>query len=196
MRHGWIYLYEEPPAEKRCEEFLDHFGSRGISLAEPESGRVIRLSDEGKQVLSSREDILNHCKTDDDVFFNVYFGPSDNIFCAFHKINAGLLRESFNLDGKTESQSISIITILASLFATHAENGLALAFIADRYAELHRDFHWDDFVLGATTPPEWPLCMGFLKSFARLTDVPSSYHRVDKGNFVMFDAGGTDMTFS
>jgi len=192
MRHGWIYSYESPPAEERCEELLDYFATRGISLAEPESGRVIRLSGLGEQISSSKEDILSHCKTDQDLSFNVYLGPSDNIFCAFHKINADLVRESYSLDGKTEQQSIFVIKILADLFAIRAKNRLAIAFVADKYAELHPNFHWDDFILGATTPHEWPIAMAFSKSFKRLSNVPSGYQARDSGTHILFTSDTVD----
>ena len=155
MRHGWAYIYESPPASSRFDELVDHLTLDGITLADPGTGRVIRVSLVGDQIVSSREEIRAECVATQTVNFNFYLAASDNVFCSLNKIQPEVLRESFALDGKTEEQSLRVTQDLIQLFSRRAAKGSAFGFVADRYAELHQHFHWDDFFVGKEcTPPE------------------------------------------
>lgn len=181
MRHGWVYIYESPPASTRCEELLDRLARQGISLADPGTGQVVRLSAIGEQISSSRQDILRESANSAKVSFNLYLAPSDNLYCSIEKLSNELCREGYSLDGKTELQSSSVIESLLHLFAMRAEDATAFALVADRYAELHRDFHWDDFVIGsAAAPPEWPIVLAFSRSFEKIGAVPRQTYSVEE----------------
>ena len=117
-----------PPAPIRFEELVDQLRHNGISLADPGTGRVIRLSTTGEQILSSREDIIGELANATEVSFNLYFAPSDNVFCSIRKLNDETLREGYSLDGKTEEESQHIIENLTRLFCKRAENGAAFGF--------------------------------------------------------------------
>jgi hypothetical protein len=188
MRHGWVYIYESPPASKRFEELVDHFALHGISLTEPDSGRVLRVSPVGEQISSSRQDILDECAKSNKVNFNLYLGASDNLFCAIEKLNEQVVHEAYSLDGKTEEQSARVINGLTDLFRKRAENGIAFGLVADQYAELHRDFHWDDFFVGDTdAPPEWPMLLGFSKDFGKVNKLPNDmYTRETADKYILF----------
>ncbi len=192
MRRGWVYLYESPPAPIRFEELVDQLRHNGISLADPGTGRVIRLSTTGEQILSSREDIIGELANATEVSFNLYFAPSDNVFCSIRKLNDETLREGYSLDGKTEEESQHIIENLTRLFCKRAENGAAFGFVVDKYAELHREFHWDDFFLWDTnSPPEWPMLIGCSVAFHKLSNIPAQlYIRETVGNCILFRGTG------
>ena len=82
------------------------------------------------------------------------------------------MREAFDLSAKNEEESFRIIRSLAQLFLKRAEKGLAFGFVADRYAELHQRFHWDDFFVGwKRKPPEWPIVWGCSEDFRKLAKV-------------------------
>ena len=118
MRHGWGYIYELPPICSRFEELADHFALDGISLADPGTGRVIRLSSVGEQISSSRQDILNECRKSHNVSFNLYLAASDNLFCSIEKLNSETVREELKPDGKTQHyESERIIKNLTELSA-------------------------------------------------------------------------------
>jgi hypothetical protein len=187
MRHGWIYVYESTPALARFEELVEHFALNGISLAEPGSGRVLRLSSVGEQIPSSREDIARELANSAEVYFNFYLAPSDNLFCSIVTLKNEIVREGYSLDGKTEEQSFRVIKELTQLFVQRAKKHTVSCIVADRVAELHRDFHWDDFVVGdAVLPAEWPLLLGFSKTFAKKCMVPDSlYHREEGTDYVL-----------
>jgi hypothetical protein len=188
MRHGWAYIYECPTALQRCEELLDHFSRDGVCLAEPTTGRVIRLSPVGEQIPSSKEDILKESACSPEVRFNLYLAPSTNIFCSIETISNEILRESYALDGKTDEESQRVIKNVAALFSIRARRGNAFGFAVDKYAELHADFHWDDFFVGdADVPPEWPLLLGCSKDFPKLNLIPDQlYIREEGQNFILF----------
>jgi hypothetical protein len=183
MRHGWAYIYESPPASSRLDELVDRFALDGITLDDPGTGIVSRVSPVGDQIPSSREDIRAECVASQKVNFNFYIAPSDNVFCSIEKIQADVVRESFALDGKTEEQSFRVIEDLIQLFCGRAAKGLAFGFVADRYAELHQHFHWDDFFVGKKrTPSEWPIVLGCSDNFSKLNVIPTdSYTRTHPG---------------
>lgn len=82
------------------------------------------------------------------------------------------MREAYNLSAKNEKESFRIIRSLAQLFLMRVEKGLAFGFVADRYAELHQRFHWDDFFVGwKRKPPEWPIVWGSSEDFRKLAKV-------------------------
>lgn len=188
MRHGWVYIYESPPALTRFEELAEHFALNGISLAEPGSGRVLRLSSIGEQIPSSREDIARELANSSQVYFNFYLAPSDNIFCSIVTLKNEIVREGYSLDGKTEEQSFRVIRNLTELFVQRAKKRDAFCLVADRFAELYGDFHWDDFAVGDTPyPPEWPLVLGFSKNFAKRGVVPYGLYRREEGaDYLLF----------
>jgi len=183
MRHGWAYIYESPPASSRFDELVEHFALDGITLADPGTAKVTRVSPVGDQILSSRDDIRAECVTSQTVNFNFYLAASDNVFCSIDKIQAEVVREGFALDGKTEEQSFRIIQNLIQLFSRRVAKRLAFGFVADRYAELHQHFHWDDFFVEKNCkPPEWPIVLGCSDSFSKLNDVPEDlYTRTQPG---------------
>src|SRR4029077_16985818 len=109
VRHGWAYIYEYPPASSRFDELVDHLTLDRITLADPGTGTVTRLSPAGDRVSSSRDDIRAECVASQRVDFNFYLAPSDNVFCSIEKIQPEVVRESFGLDGKTEEQSLRFI---------------------------------------------------------------------------------------
>lgn len=177
MRHGWIYVYGSPPASSRFDELVDHFALNGITLIEPATGKVLRVSPVGDPIPSSREGIRAECVNSQHVNFNFYLAPSDNVFCSIQQVRPDVVRESFSLDGKTEEQSVRVVEDLVQLFCRRANKGLAFGFVADRYAELHQHFHWDDFFIGEkSTPPEWPLVLGCADVFAKQTVIPNELY--------------------
>ena len=169
-------MYESEPASSRFDELVDHFALDGITLTEPATGKIFRISAMGEAILSSREDIRVQCVTSQKVNFNLYLGPSDNLLCSIEQIQPDVMREGFFFDGKTEEQSFRIIEDLIHLFSHGAEKGLAFGFVADRYAELHKDFHWDDFFIGNGTPPEWPIVIGCFDSFSKVSTIPNDIY--------------------
>lgn len=188
MRHGWVYIYELPPVSSRLDELVDHFALDGITLADPGTGRVIRVSPVGDQIVSSREEIRAECVASETVNFNFYLAASDNVFCSLNRIEPGVVRESFSLDGKTEAQSFRVIEGLAELFSRRAAKGLSFGFVADRYAELHQHFHWDDFFVGNESKvPEWPVVLGCSDKFSKLSVIPNqNYNLTQRLNCNLF----------
>jgi hypothetical protein len=191
MRHGWAFIYVHPPCAKRVEELVDHFAIDGISLAEPDTGRVIRLSGDGEQISSSREDILRECVSSPELSFNLYVGPSDNVFCSIKTLSDEVLRESYSLQAKSDAQSQLLTNSLARLFCERVERRVAFGFVVDSYAELHRESHWDDFFLGdVNSPPEWPLLIGCSSNFNKLDLIPDRlYIREVADNCILFRRG-------
>lgn len=177
VRHGWAYIYESPSASSRLDELVDHFALDGITLDDPATGIVSRVSPAGDQIPSSREDIRAQCVASQKVSFNFYLAPSDNVFCSIEEVQADVVRESFALDGKTEEQSFRVIEDLIQLFSERVAKGLAFGFVADRYAELHQHFHWDDFFIGKKhTPLEWPIVLGCSDNFPKLKVIPTDLY--------------------
>jgi hypothetical protein len=193
VRHGWAYIYDSPPASSRFDELVDHLTLDGITLADPGTGTVTRVSPVGDHISSSRDDIRAECVASQKVAFNFYLAPSDNVFCSIEKIQSEVVRESFALDGKTEEQSLRVIEELIQLFTHRAAKGSAFGFVADRYAELHQHFHWDDFFGGTRTPPEWPIFLGCSDNFSNLKVIPNDlYTRTQAGpNCNLFRKVGT-----
>lgn len=173
MRYGWAYIYGSPPASSRFDELVEQFALDGITLGNPPTGAVWRISPVGDQIPSSREDIRAESIASSKVCFDFFIAPSDNIFCSIEKINAEVVRESFSLGAKSEEESFRIIENLIQLFSRRAANELAFGFVVDRWAELHRDFHWDDFFVGVErTPPEWPIVLGCSDNFSKFRVIP------------------------
>jgi len=177
-------MYGGPPASSRFDELVDHFALDGITLMEPGTGKVLRVSPVGDQIPSSREDIRAKCVNSQHVNFNFYLAPSDSVFCSIEQVRPDVVCESFSLDGKTEEQSLRVVEDLVQLFCRRAKKGLAFGFVADRYAELHQHFHWHDFFIGEESrPPEWLLVLGCADVFAKRTVIPSDLYsqtRIDQ----------------
>ena len=177
MRHGWAYIYESPPASSRFDELVEHFALDGITLADPGTSQVTRVSPVGDQILSSRDDIRAECVTSQTVNFNFYLAASDNVYCSINKIQPEVVREGFALDGKTEEQSFRVIEDLIQLFSHRAAKGLAFGFVIDSYAELYQHFHWDDFFIEKNYEPlEWPSVLGCSDSFSKLNGIPDDLY--------------------
>jgi hypothetical protein len=181
MRHGWVYIYECPPAEARFDELIAHLELRGLSLAYPPTGRVIRLSPVGEQIMTTKEELRERFSDSSQVAFNFYLDPSTNVVCSCERLDEEAWREGYSLDGKDEEKSHFVVNMLADLFRQRAELGNAFSFVADNYAELYRDFHWDDFVVGPLkAPPEWPMILGFSKGFTKLRAIPQRQYEVEE----------------
>jgi hypothetical protein len=187
MRHGWIFIYESSPALARFKELVAHFASKGVSLVDPGSGLILRISEFGEQTPSSKDALAKELVDSGKVVFNFYLAPSDNIFCSIETLKDEIIRESYSLDGKTEEQSFQIIEILTELFIERVKKQVASLLVADRFAELNKDFHWDDFAIGdEPRPPEWPLLLGFSNSCKMRFMVPDELYTHEEGtNYVL-----------
>jgi hypothetical protein len=87
-----------------------------------------------------------------------------HLFCTIDKLPSGIVRENYDLSGKTEPQSQMVIKAVVQLFNKRAAKHTAMALVVDRYAQAHLNFQWDDFVLEEVTELEaWPMFMGFSK---------------------------------
>ena len=165
-------------------------GGQGIFLGNPPLREVWRLSPIGDTIPSSYQDILRQCQTSSEVPFLLWLSKDHDVFCSIHKLNAAVVRESYSLHAQTEQESMRVIRCAAQLFGKRAERGAAFAFVADRYAELRSDFHWDDFIVGtATKPPEWPMYLGFSKGFNKSRLIPTSFEALDKTKYVLISSG-------
>jgi hypothetical protein len=194
MRYGWAYIYESPPATARFEELVEILGRCAIVLENPATKEIARLSPYGERIVCTKQDILKECEESNDAPFQLWLDASTDLYCSIAKIGREVVRESYSLDGKTDQECMRVIQSLIHLFARRAERRVPFALVVDRYAELHRDFHWDDFIVGtATTPPEWPMYLGFSKTFGKLKNVPPSYRSVDKGDYVLFNSENSRM---
>ena len=89
---------------------------------------------------------------------------STNIFCSLKRLGEQSLLIACSLDGLSESESLALIQALLELFKKRAELGLAQAIVVDELAELNKDFHWNDFILGRGVKlPYWPIVIGVAK---------------------------------
>jgi hypothetical protein len=188
MRHGEIYIYGKPPATERFDEIVRQLGQSGVSLHEPRSGKIFRYSRVGAPIVSTQKDIGRELVKSSWVLFRLYLGKC-RVFCTIDKLEGGMVRENYDLSGNSEAESIKFIKGVVQRFGDAAEEQNVTALIVDRYAQAHIDFHWDDFVLGGVNArSEWPMFMGFSKSFSKLKCIPESYARVDRGEYMLFNS--------
>ena len=188
MRHGWVYMYESPPASVRLEELITILQKEGISLERPRTGEVARLSSEGERIVCPREELFAELEASGVVNVQFYLDENTGLFASVRKNTKAVIEESFGLDGQTEEESMHVIRSLAKLFAQRAEHGTAFAFVADSHADLQPDFHWDDFVLGErTAPPEWPIFLGFRNDFEKKRFIPQGlYNHEVRPGYTLF----------
>ena len=96
--------------------------------------------------------------------------------------------ERYGLDGIGTGGAELVVNCLVDLFKQRAAKTVGLAIVVDEFAVLYPDFHWDDFVVGDThSPPEWPMLLGFSKSFAKLNEIPNHLYVLETAdNYVLF----------
>jgi len=195
MRHGWVYIYENAPATERLDELLSFLKRRGLSLAHPPTGRIIRLSKIGEQITSTEQDMRAQLAKSEELAFNFYIdSDSTNVVCSIHKLDNAIVREGYSLDGKTEDESKFVINILLEFFREQLQRETEIAFVADQYAELHQTFHWDDFILGdQDEPPEWPLALGLPADSGKTSRIPNALYLCENAkNFILYRRAGPD----
>lgn len=196
MRHGLSYIYEYCPAEARFEEIVEIVSQGGISLERPGNGEIARFSGQGDRIRSSKQDILRELRESKIVRTQLWLDAITDVFCSIEELGSDVVRESYSLDGKTEQESLYVISSLIKLFAYRAQHGTAFAMVVDRFADLRQDFHWDDFILGTTKPPELPMFLGLSKDFARIKDPLPLPALTDEGTYLAlrtepFDSAGS-----
>ena len=189
MRHGEIYIYNSPPASERFDELVTQLGSSGISLRDPKSKKIFRCSRVGEQLPTTKKSIQLHLAEAQWTAFNLYLSATTHLLCTIDKLPSGIVRENYDLSGKTEAQSQTVIKAVVELFNKRAAKHIAMALVVDRYAQAHLNFHWDDFVLGEVTErEEWPMFMGFSKAFTKLRYLPATHQQTDCGDYILFNA--------
>jgi hypothetical protein len=189
MRHGEIYIYNSPPASQRFDELVTHLASVGISLRDPRSRKIFRCSRVGEQLPTTKKNIQRHLAEAQWTAFNLYLSVATHLFCTIDKLPSGIVRENYDLSGKTEAQSQLVIKAVVELFKIRAARHTAMALVVDRYAQAHLNFHWDDFVLGDVTDlEEWPMFLGFAKTFTKIRYLPATHQQTDCGDYVLFNA--------
>jgi hypothetical protein len=119
---------------------------------------------------------------------NLYLSAAPHLFCTIDKLASGIVRENYDLSGKIEAQWQMIIKAVVELFNKRAARHTAMALVVNRHAQAHLNFHWDDFVLGEVTElEEWPMFLGFSKTFAKLRYIPTTPQQTDRGDYILFN---------
>jgi hypothetical protein len=127
------------------------------------------------------------------VAFIFYLNSSTSVVSSWLQLAGGIWREAYSLDGNTEQESHLVIDMLTDLFRQRAARGTAFAFVADRYAELHRDFQWDDFVIGDALPPEWPMRIGLSGNPRKIDKIPTQIYDSERTDaYALFRKKATD----
>ena len=188
MRHGGAFHYEAGPADARFHELIQQFELYHVSLAHPVTGEVQRLSPEGERILSSRQGITSELTERGRVAFLLWLEPSTCLFCSMVRLKDDVWAERYGLDGIGTGGAELVVNCLVDLFKQRAAKTVGLAIVVDEFAVLYPDFHWDDFVVGDThSPPEWPMLLGFSKSFAKLNEIPNHLYVLETAdNYVLF----------
>jgi hypothetical protein len=196
MRHGEIYIYDCAPAAERFDELVTHLASSGVSLRDPASKKIFRCSRVGEQLSTTQKGIRQHLVESQWAAFNLYLAPAIHLFCTIDKLKDGIVRENYDLSGKSEPQSLMVIKAVVELFNKRAAQHTVMALVVNRYAQAHLNFHWDDFVLGEVTElEEWPMFMGFSKTFAKLRCIPATHAPTDRGEYILFNSPKDGLQF-
>lgn len=188
MRHGWAYIYGIPPGTARFQEISEILPRFGITLERPATNEIARIGPEGERIVCAKSDIVQELGRPTEVAFQLWVDFQTDVFCAIEELEGGFVRESFGLDGKTIEESIQVVAALMQLFELNTKSASSFAFVVDESAGLHRDFHWDDFVVGGVSvPPEWPLVLGFSKGHPLQQLVQKGHYSVDETkDYVLF----------
>ena len=143
--------------------------------------------------MTTREELRDRFTNSSQVGFIFYLNSATSVVSCWDKLDKGIWREGYSLDGNSEQESRLVINMLADLFRQRASRGTAFAFVADEHAELHRDFHWDDFVIGDTVPPEWPMQIGLSRDSLQVDKIPTEIYNVERSDaYTLFQKKATD----
>jgi hypothetical protein len=127
-------------------ELVSCLKSRGVFLEQPDTGMIIRLSEEGDSIPASAKsisDVIDKTKT---VAFQWWIDHSTDVCCRIRLLDS-YVSQIYYLDGLSESEREIVIQALRDYFRELAKAGRAILLIVDR-RKYPEDFDWDGFVLG------------------------------------------------
>lgn len=146
MNLSFCQIYHYYSDQYDLSKLVAYLSSRGLFLERPDSGMIIRLSEEGDSIPDSVEsicDMINEAKT---AAFQWWIDHSTDVYCRI-RILDGYVSQIYHLDGLLETEREFVIRTLRDYFTQLVKAGLAVLLIVERrrYPE---DFDWDGFVLG------------------------------------------------
>ena len=162
MRWRWAYLFENT-ATFSMDDLVSDIESAGITLANPDSGRITRLTadglplaptnpDSGNQISSSQAELASLVNSGHDVPFQWWLDSGRDIFCSIHRISAETLAELYDLGGLSTEEVVRLFEALLAHFLTGVESGSSQGLIFDPKG-VNEDFDWKEYFLNPSDRP-------------------------------------------
>ena len=161
----WAYLFEKTDGFS-FDELVRDIGRFGFRLANPESGRVTRLTVDGfgveptkpgseVQIVSSQHELASLISSGYEVPFQWWTHLGTDVFCNIRRISAEILAQLYDLQIVDSDEKLRLYRALFARFQKGVERGSSLGLIFDPKG-LNEDFDWKEYFLKPKRGP-WHL---------------------------------------
>ena len=162
MRFCWAYLFEKTEGFS-FDDLVRDIEQFGFRLANPESGRVTRLTVDGfgveptkpnseVQIVSSQHELASLIRSGYEVPFQWWADSQMDIFCSIGRISADILAEVYDLEVLHNDQKLRLYRALFTRFLKGLGRDSSLGFIFDPKG-VNEDFDWKEYFLHRKPKP-------------------------------------------
>jgi hypothetical protein len=145
MKAGFCYIAERGEPSDVLPRIVEAFGRAGIALANPLTRRTTRLADDGDQVDASVPDMVWAADVRSWVSFQLWYSSDTDVVCSFRRLDAGLVRHAYPLDGLDADERDRIVRWATEYFRQAATEGTAQLLVVDPPGRA-ADVDWDAVV--------------------------------------------------
>lgn len=155
MKGRFCYFAERHFGPREFSRVVETLQGAGITLANPGSGGISCLTEDGDQVQGSQSEIAAAIEASSPITFQVWFSEDTDVLCSIYKLDGGALVHRYNLDGLAASERGAMAKWAIDYFKERSgQHGMLLLVCDDEGSTA--EFDWDGFVEGRCAPPPLP----------------------------------------
>jgi hypothetical protein len=189
MKPGFCYLAERIEAGQAVRRITDAFARDRVSLANPYSGRITELDDEGNQVDATEEELIQAARARARLTFQLWFSSDTDIGCSFRKVTSDIVCHAYSVDGLNADERAQLVRWAIQYFRQAVTEQTALLLVADP-AGRTADIDWDAVAAERVGFPRVvPDVLGLPSSWDKRLPVLHGYSQEQVGDFELLSAG-------
>ena len=146
MSGGYVIAFFETVRRSGVEAVLSHLERNGFPLTNPLTNRITRLSPEGDQIETPREDLVQLVASQppgSELSFQLWVTESVDVVCRTGRVRSGGTRFRYSLDGLATDESERLIGAITQHVTASPPELCAL--VVDRRG-LGEEIDWDEEV--------------------------------------------------
>jgi hypothetical protein len=131
MKPGFSYLAERAEAGEAVRRIVEAFARDGVSLVNSSSERITELDDEGNQVDTTEEELIEAARARAHLTFQLWLSSDTDIGCSFRRVTPDIVCHAYSVDGLNADERVRLGRWAVQYFRQGVRDETALLLVVD-----------------------------------------------------------------